>query len=671
MTPVYTYRAGQKIVLEKSSTKFVVRRLPEELQELGIAEGEKVSSRSTIVEVPEAELDKAMSKVRESSVAHHLYFDQETGEEVLLTDRVLITFRENAGTEGINALLDKYRLRILEKYDPLNFLVQLTNDTGMNPAKLVVALIEEETEWVEMADMDLNFRVKKYGISIPTDPFYQRQWHLHRHYSHPEVDPRASSQCEDAWSYLGNFGSPDVVIGITDDGCDLAHRDFNGPGKFAGWGYFEGSTLWIGANPQKMYQSGSNHGTSCAGVAAAEADGVMTVGAAPGCKLFPIKWESDGPYLLISDSKFLEVLNRIGDKVDVLSNSWGVSPRSFWSSAVVNTIARLAKNGGRRSKGIVFLFAAGNENCPIKYNSAVPIPYDYNPDTGAVRTSTVFSNNLVGIEGVVFVAALASNGQRSHYSNYGPGIGLTAPSNNVHTYWFMDVPGLSITTTSGNNSTTGYFGGTSSATPLVAGIAALVISANPALSALEVVQILQRNASKDLNFKPYPRLANHPSWDVSPVNPFHDGAFKPGGFADGTWSPWFGFGKADALAAVKAARGKPEEPVQEPEVAIVAALVNPVGFDLGKETVTVLNTGGSSLNLENWVIEDEKGRRDLLSAAWVQPGASKTLLLKEVKLPNTGGKIRIKDPSGKLKDEVSYSKAQARKQGWVIEFSRD
>ncbi len=235
----------------------------------------------------------------------------------------------------------------------------------------------------------------------------------------------------------------------------------------------------------------------------------------------------------------------------------------------------------------------------------------------------------------------------------------------------MDVPGLSITTTSGNNSTTGYFGGTSSATPLVAGIAALVISANPALSALEVVQILQRNASKDLNFKPYPRLANHPSWDVSPVNPFHDGAFKPGGFADGTWSPWFGFGKADALAAVKAARGKPEEPVQEPEVAIVAALVNPVGFDLGKETVTVLNTGGSSLNLENWVIEDEKGRRDLLSAAWVQPGASKTLLLKEVKLPNTGGKIRIKDPSGKLKDEVSYSKAQARKQGWVIEFSRD
>ena len=79
MTPVYTYRAGQKIALEKSPTKFVIRRLPEELKDLGIAEGEKVSSRSTIIEVPEAELDSAMFKARESSVAHHLYFDQENG----------------------------------------------------------------------------------------------------------------------------------------------------------------------------------------------------------------------------------------------------------------------------------------------------------------------------------------------------------------------------------------------------------------------------------------------------------------------------------------------------------------------------------------------------------------------------------------------------------------
>jgi hypothetical protein len=121
MTPVYTYRAGQKIALEKSPTKFVIRRLPEELKDLGIKEGEKVSSRSSIIEVTEAELDSAMSRARASSVAHHLYFDPETGEEVLLTDRVLITFREHVGMEAINALLGQVPPADFGKIRPAEF----------------------------------------------------------------------------------------------------------------------------------------------------------------------------------------------------------------------------------------------------------------------------------------------------------------------------------------------------------------------------------------------------------------------------------------------------------------------------------------------------------------------------------------------------------------------
>ena len=52
---------------------------------------------------------------------------------------------------------------------------------------------------------------------------------------------------------------------------------------------------------------------------------------------------------------------------------------------------------------------------------------------------------------------------------------------------------------------THIFGGTSSATPLVAGIAALVISANPNLTALEVIALLKRTAAKDLSATGYPR----------------------------------------------------------------------------------------------------------------------------------------------------------------------
>jgi hypothetical protein len=45
-----------------------------------------------------------------------------------------------------------------------------------------------------------------------------------------------------------------------------------------------------------MYQAGSNHGTSCAGVIAGEVDALLTVGTAPGCLLLPVKWELSEPY---------------------------------------------------------------------------------------------------------------------------------------------------------------------------------------------------------------------------------------------------------------------------------------------------------------------------------------------------------------------------------------
>ena len=407
----------------------------------------------------------------------------------------------------------------------------------MNPVKLVVKLTEDEP-LVTRADHDLNVQAQKYALEIPDDPQYLLQWHLHQRLENSPVDPRSSSRCEEAWQLLDSFGDNDVVVGVTDDGCKLDHPDFDGDDKFAGWGYLRGTRLVndrdVDAEPAEMYKPGANHGTSCAGVIAGEADGVLTVGAAPGCRLFPVQWESQGPSLFISDSKFLTVLNYLADRVDVISNSWGVTPVSEWVPLVTDKIAELAEVGGRRGSGIVFLFAAGNENCPINYESDVDIPYTpgWSPsftEWVGVRTARTFRNNLVGIPGVMHVAALASNAQRSHYSNYGPGIMLTAPTSNSHSYFRMQVPGLGITTTTGDDSEyTQRFGGTSSATPLVAGIAALVISANPALSGYQVADLLRETASKDLNLAGYERTppANYDSdtsWDVSPVPPFDQG----------------------------------------------------------------------------------------------------------------------------------------------------
>ena len=562
----YTYRNGEKVPLEKAPDQFVVRALPERLETLGITDAEQVSSHSSKVTTRSTDLEPAMSRMRHVAPTHHAYADATTGAEFLITDRVLVTFKEALSAEQIDAFAARYGLFLKTAYSDRDYLFQLTDHTGVNPVKLVVKLNEDEP-LVEVAEHDLNHRMQTYAVPIPTDTSYLRQWHLHRRSTDTQFDQRASSRCEDAWQLLNHLGSAEVVVGVTDDGCKLNHQDFDSPGKFADWGYFRGERLItsadIDAQPNEMYIQGANHGTSCAGVIAGEVDAALTVGAAPGCRLLPIQWESDGPSLFISDSKLLSALNFCANKVDILSNSWGSTPTSLWSVQVTDRITQLAQTGGRRGRGIVFLWAAGNENCPISHQTQIDVPHDSGWNEfgqwRGVRTSRRFRNNLVGIPGLMHVAALASNARRSHYSNYGTGIEICAPSSNSHEYRRLSVMGLRVTTTTGENGgVTGSFGGTSSATPLTAGVAALVLSANPDLTAREVVSILKQTASKDLAMDAYARTPSapfdpNPIWDVSPIAPFDTGAFNNVGAAEGTWSPWFGHGRVDAAAAVEEA----------------------------------------------------------------------------------------------------------------------
>lgn len=575
----YTYRAGRKIMLDKRPDQFVVRALPEELEGIGIADAEQVSSTSSRVTTRASDLEALMGQSRYLAPTHHAYYLADTGEEFLITDRIFVTFRQPLPPDQVDAFAGRYGLVQKAAYSDRDYLFQLTEHTGINPVKLVVKLTESEP-LVEAAEHDLNQRMSTYQLALPTDPAYARQWHLHPRLTVVDFDPRSCSRCEAAWQLLDHFGRPEVVIGVTDDGCKLDHADFDSPDKFAGWGYFRGERLVINtdidAQPSEMYLAGANHGTACAGVIAGEVDAVLTVGAAPGCRLLPIQWESSGPSLFISDSKLLTALAYVADKVDVLSNSWGGVPTTLWSPLVTRRLAELARSGGRRGRGIVFLWAAGNENCPIQHTAAVDVPYSrgwrFNADGSrtwiGVRTARAFENNLVGIPGVMHVAALASNAQRSHYSNYGTGIGLCAPTNNVHEYLRLSVRGLGITTTTGAaGGVTETFGGTSSATPLVAGIAALVISANPELAALDVISILKQTAAKELSLDSYLRTppANfdpNPTWDISPIDPFDRGDFTDMGDPDGTWSPWFGHGRVDAANAVAAALSRRTGPAQ-------------------------------------------------------------------------------------------------------------
>lgn len=662
-----TYRAGQPIELIKAEHAFVVRELPSTIQDRGLTPREQVSSASTVVQVAPSECDDLMDTVREYAVAHHLYYLSGTDQEILLTDRVLLRFADALDIANINSCLAEHHLVLLRTYQNGNLLCQLTDDTGCNPAKLVARLTEADNG-ITYADLDLNYRIHPSSVS---DPFFLRQWHLHDLYSHPELSTGAGSSAQAAWDLLGNLGDPSVVVGLTDDGCDLTHHDFDSAGKFAGWAYFKRSKLTVGGARDRVYQPNQEHGTSVAGVIAAEADGIQTVGVAPGCRLFPVKWESEGSTLFISDSKFLTMLEEIGDHVDILCNSWGNVPSQIWSQHVISTVAQLTRTGGRRGRGILFLFAAGNENVPLNYDGDVAITYAYNRITRERSMSRYFSQNLADQPGVLYVGATASTKQRAYYSNYGPGLSLCAPSSNVHPYGLRRLKGLNIVTTEGNQGFTFGFGGTSAACPIVAGVAALVLSAHPGLKALEVAHILLTTASKDLDLTPYEPLANTPAWDRSPASPFADGYFRDIQHPAGTWSPWFGFGKVDAEAAVRLAlerkaQDTPAPTADSPALRIIAILPNPIGTDRENEVVYLFNGSSSAILLDKWVLMDSKDRKEVFTTT-IAPNAMSHIKLRQARLPNRGGSLALKDNTGKIVDEITYEKSQV-KPGQLIIF---
>jgi len=195
----YTYRCGQKFELEKSPDQMIVRALPEQLNDAAIADAKQVSSASTRIKTSTSELDTLMERSREIAPTHHAYNDSQSGSEFLITDRIFVTFKETLTDEQVDEFANHYGLLNKAAYSDRDFLFQLTNHTGMNPVKLIVKLMENESR-VHMAEHDLNQRISRYQFSIPQDPDYVQQWHLHTDFNHPDYDVRACSLCEESWN---------------------------------------------------------------------------------------------------------------------------------------------------------------------------------------------------------------------------------------------------------------------------------------------------------------------------------------------------------------------------------------------------------------------------------------------------------------------------------------
>ncbi|MBD1864810.1 MULTISPECIES: DUF2278 family protein [Trichocoleus] len=122
----------------------------------------------------------------------------------------------------------------------------------------------------------------------------------------------------------------------------------------------------------------------------------------------------------------------------------------------------------------------------------------------------------------------------------------------------------------------------------------------------------------------------------------------------------------------KPAPGHPTETPIKGEVdlvvRIIAALVNPEGADLGIETVTLLNTSPTSIDLTGWAIADRLKNKHSLSGTLASGSMLVVQLPQTVQLGNKGGIITLLDSRGIKIDGVSYTEKQAAREGWTLVF---
>ena len=319
-----------------------------------------------------------------------------------------------------------------------------TNARTGTEAKAIAAGIAARPG-VEFAHPDSIYWARRHGGGyVPNDPQFSSQWALDQANDHDMNAPEA---------WMMTTGDAAIEVVVFDSGIQGGHPDLSlVPGQDFTGGNSDGS-------PNSTCD---NHGTAVAGCVAASIDnGIGIVGVAPDCRVKSGKIFNEIfliflclPFLESQDSWTVAGINWAADSgARVTNSSWGGGGGSAAiSSAFAST----------RSAGVMHFASTGNDG-----------------------TSTIgFPANLSSVHAI---SAIQSSGAIASFSTIGDGN-------------FICAPGVSILTTDrtggdgyGSGDTTSI-DGTSFSSPYAAGVAALVMSADPSLTPDEVEQVLADTA---------------------------------------------------------------------------------------------------------------------------------------------------------------------------------
>lgn len=436
-----------------------------------------------------------------------------------------IRFDKNVRTKTQKKILEKFNFKVRRR-GRYNKALNIVHDPNRRIlAQRVVEVSNELMSYDEVETVSPNF-VSEFPRVAPPTPNVA-QWHLK---FQPNTSQKQGSDVDIRAAWRTTLGSPQVVVAVLDDGVDVEHPnlrdnivsrpDPSDPRDLVGRDFFisdDDHPDHFNPRPKRFQwpyhkMAGNDiHGTPCAGVVAASGRFNKIYGAAPRCKILPVKIFHDDD--LASEDRVADAIMYSGLFADILSCSW-TGPNSSIIEAASRDVAKGVFDSRRETRGAPIFFAAGNGG---RNSVAYPAASDY----------------------TICVGATTDQAKIATYSNKGKEVWISAPSSGgVKGITTTDVSYPNRGFNTGDSSAggkdglhTNSFGGTSSATPLVAGIVALILSVRPDLTLTDVREILRDSADK---IGPASSYTGNPGHSVA-----------------------FGYGRINAGAAVDAALAFP------------------------------------------------------------------------------------------------------------------
>jgi subtilisin family serine protease len=423
-------------------------------------------------------------RVRERGAPPAVFRERATGLTRVVYREIVMRFQADVAEKVQRAAIKKHGLEIRRRNLTVPNQLVLVDRTRRRAGTELLEIVNDFAEMQEVVFATPNFvsefRRDRTRANPPTT-----QWHLRNLGTVSGQKRNEDVRALPAWKTTR--GKPSIVIAILDDGVDVDHPDLKSriainqnksdPDR-VGRDFFlpDDDPDHFNPRPKKFrspfdQMSGNDiHGTPCAGVAAAA--GIRALGAAPGSRILPVKvFHADE---LAQDERVADAIRYAATNADIVSCSW-----SCGRSPDVELAIEDAGGLGRGGLGAAVFCATGNdEHDPVSYPAADPK--------------------------AIAVGASTDQGRLAWYSNVGPEVDFVAPSSGGKEGIFttdVSYAGRGFNVGDANRGGTdglytNEFGGTSSATPLAAGIGALVLAVNPSLTRDALRSVLGETADR-------------------------------------------------------------------------------------------------------------------------------------------------------------------------------